>query len=133
MGQGSIVANSSQSPRRWLPNFVAGLAKGNNFGVGGGVGVDEIAIPASTYDLAGMHDHCADWNVARFQRSSCGAESLFHPEFVGDTCWSFVFGRSSLVRGHGVYGHCIGFGKRRGFAADEWNPADGVAGHFCDF
>jgi hypothetical protein len=60
----------------------AGLAEGNNFGVGGGVGVGDIAIPASTYDLAGMHDHCADWNFARFQRSLCGAESLFHPEFV---------------------------------------------------
>ena len=63
-----------------------GLAQGNNFGMGGGVGVDEAAIPASTYNLAGMHDHCADWNLARFQRSLCGAQSLFHPEFVGDSC-----------------------------------------------
>jgi hypothetical protein len=108
------------------------LAKGNNFGMGGRVGVREVAIPASTYDLASMHDHCADWNFARFQRSLCGADSLFHPEFVRDRGWSFFVGRSSLVRGHGVYRYCIGFGKRGVVRLGGWKscvlPVDGGAG-----
>jgi hypothetical protein len=59
-----------------------GLAKGDNFSVGCGVGVGEVAIPALAYDLALMDDDGTDRNLARFERALRRPKGLFHPEFV---------------------------------------------------
>jgi hypothetical protein len=77
-----------------------GLAKGNNFGVGGGIGVGEVAIPASTNDLAGMNHDRADGDLAGFQGALRRAQGFLHPEFVRGWCWSWVVGHWSLVVGH---------------------------------
>jgi hypothetical protein len=66
-----------------------GLAKRNDFGVGGWVGVGEVTIPASPNDLAGMDHDRAHRDFARFECASGRAKSLFHPEFVGGR-WSLL-------------------------------------------
>jgi hypothetical protein len=65
--------------------------------VGGRVGVGEVAIPASANDLTGMDYDRAHWDFARFQCALGRAESLFHPEFIGDRCRSLVISHWSLA------------------------------------
>jgi hypothetical protein len=65
-----------------VPQIGTGLAKGDDFGVSGRVGVGEVAIPASADDLACANHDRAHGDLACFQCALCGAESLFHPEFV---------------------------------------------------
>jgi hypothetical protein len=80
----------------------AGLAKGNNFGVGRGVGVGEIAVPAPTDDLAGMNHDRSHGNLACFQGALGGAESFLHPKLVRDWGWLLAVGHWSLVMVTGV-------------------------------
>jgi hypothetical protein len=77
------------------------LAKGDDFGVGRRVGVGEVAVPAPADDLAAMDYDRTHGDFARFQCALRGAESLFHPEFVGGGRWSFVVGILWLILGHG--------------------------------
>jgi NADH-quinone oxidoreductase subunit I len=75
-------------------------AQDNDFGVGGGVGVGEVAVPAAGDDFAITNDDGAHGHFTGFERTLGGAESFFHPQFVGGQP---VVGRSSLVvRRHGV-------------------------------
>jgi hypothetical protein len=73
----------------------AGFSQGDDFRVGGRVAVGEVAIPASTDDLAVMYHDSAHGNLAGFQGALCGAKGFLHPEFVRG--WSWVVGHSSLV------------------------------------
>ena len=72
---------------------VSGFAEGDNFGVGGGVGVGDRAIAATGNDLAFADDDGADGNFGE----SCGAlsfaERFFHPKFI----WLKVHGASGTT------------------------------------
>jgi hypothetical protein len=43
-----------------------GLAKGHDLSVGGGVGVSDVAVPASTNNSSLVNDYCAYRYLARF-------------------------------------------------------------------
>src|SRR5271170_411714 len=89
-----------------------GLAQSDNFGVGSGVGVGQVAIPASTDDLAGTNYDRSHRDLARFQGALGGAKSFLHPELVGgDTGRLFVDRLWSLW--HGRCSYCIGSGNCR--------------------
>src|SRR3984957_6978208 len=67
-----------------VTNGCTRLAQRNNLSVRGWVGVRDIAIPSPANDAAPMHDHRSDGNFAGFERALSAAQSLFHPEFVGE-------------------------------------------------
>ena len=70
----------------------ARLPQGDNFRVGGGIGIGEVAIPASANDLAGTNYDRPDGNFARFQATLGGTEGFLHPKFVRDGRWALVVG-----------------------------------------
>jgi hypothetical protein len=59
-----------------------GFAQGNDLGMGCGVVVGEVAIPAAADYALSAYDDCAYWNFAGFEGALGGAQSLLHPEFV---------------------------------------------------
>ena len=59
-----------------------GFAQGDDFGMGGGVVVGDVAIPAAADDALSAHDYSAYRNFAGFERALGGAQSFLHPEFV---------------------------------------------------
>ncbi len=60
----------------------AGFAQGNDFGVGRGIGVGEIAVPAAANYPSIADRYRTDGNLTCFQGAVGSAQSLFHPEFV---------------------------------------------------
>ena len=74
------------------------FAKSDDFGVGRGIGVGEVAVPAATDDLAVTHDDRAYRNLSRVERSSRSSESLYHPKLIGCGWLWFVAGHRSLPR-----------------------------------
>jgi hypothetical protein len=66
------------------------FAKSDDFGVGRGIGLGEVPVPAATDYLAATHDHRAYRNLSCFERPSRSSESLFHPNLVGCVWLSFV-------------------------------------------
>ena len=72
-----------------ITQVCSGLAKGDDFGVSGGIEIGDIAIPASTDDLSRVDDDRAYGDLARFQCALGRAEGFFHPELVGGR-WLFV-------------------------------------------
>jgi hypothetical protein len=73
------------------------FAKSDDFGVGRGIGVGEVAVPSAADDLAATHDHRAYRNLSRAERPSRSSESLFHPKLVGCGSLSFVVCHRSLA------------------------------------
>ena len=61
----------------------SGLAQGDSFRVGGGIFVEDVAIPSPAYDAAFMHHDRSDRHFASFERTVSGAQGFLHPEFVG--------------------------------------------------
>ena len=59
-----------------------GFAQGDDLGMGGGIGVGEIAVAAASDDFAVANDHRADRNFTRFKRALGRAQSFLHEEFV---------------------------------------------------
>jgi hypothetical protein len=57
----------------------SGLAQGDDFGVGGGIGVGEVAVATAAYDRASAYDDGADGNFSHLQGALGGAQGLFHP------------------------------------------------------
>jgi hypothetical protein len=66
-----------------VTNVRTGLAEGDDFGVGGGIGIGDAAVEAAAYDASLADDDGADWDLARFQSALGGAEGFFHPELIG--------------------------------------------------
>lgn len=60
----------------------SGLAQGDDFGVGGGIGVGQVAVESTTDDLALMNNYGADRHFAYFERSLRSPQGLLHPQFV---------------------------------------------------
>jgi hypothetical protein len=60
----------------------SGFAKGEDFGVGGRVGVGDRAIGAASDYLVAADDDGPDGNFAECGRSLRFAQSFFHPEFI---------------------------------------------------
>ena len=46
-----------------------GFSQGDDLGVGGGIGIGEVAIAAASNDPAVAHDDCAHRNLSRIERS----------------------------------------------------------------
>src|SRR5580658_5873930 len=67
------------------------LAQGDDFRVGGGVEFGDVAVPASTDDASPADDNCADRYLSGLERALGGAQSFFHPEFVGGGCSGLCF------------------------------------------
>ncbi len=59
------------------------FAQSDNLGVGTGVGVGQIAVPAASYDAVIEHDDGTDGHLARIEGALGAAEGFFHPHFVG--------------------------------------------------
>jgi hypothetical protein len=60
-----------------------GFAQGDYLGVGGGIGVANVAVAAPANDLSAAHNDCAYGDFSRSQRPLSGSESFFHEKFVG--------------------------------------------------
>jgi hypothetical protein len=75
-----------------------GLEQGDDLGVGGGIGVANVAVAAPANYFSGTHYHCADGNFSGFQRALSLAERFFHEKFVGACiiCRSRRIGRRSV-------------------------------------
>ena len=58
------------------------LAERDDFGVGRGIGVREIAIVSAANDLAAVNDYCTDGDFSGLKRSLRGTKGFLHPEFV---------------------------------------------------
>ena len=74
------------------------FAKSDDFCMGRGIGVSEVAVPAATDDLAATHDDCTYRNLSPVERPSRSSESLFHPKLVRCGWLLFVAGHRSLAR-----------------------------------
>jgi hypothetical protein len=59
------------------------FAQGHDFGVGGWIGIGDIAIPSAADNAAIAHDDRTHGNLSRLKRALGAAESFLHPEFVG--------------------------------------------------
>jgi hypothetical protein len=73
-----------------IPDVRGRLAERNDFGVGRGIGVGNIAIPPAPDDLVVEDDYRAHRDFADLECSLGAAEGFFHPEFVGNNRWSLV-------------------------------------------
>jgi hypothetical protein len=60
----------------------SGFPQGDDFRVGGGVGVSQIAIESAANNFAFMHDHGADRHLTYVERSLSRPQGLLHPQFV---------------------------------------------------
>ena len=68
-----------------------GFAEGYDLGVGGGIGISNIAIPAPPHNAVAANHDRACRNLSGLQCALGGAERFFHPEFVGRTRqWSVL-------------------------------------------
>ena len=76
-----------------------GFTQGEEFRMGAGIGVGDVAIPSATNDVASMNDHGADGNFICFEGTLGAAEGLFHPEFVRE---GLVSNRWLRVDGHSL-------------------------------
>ena len=69
-----------------IPEVSPSFTQGHDFGVGGGIAVGEVAVPASSDDAATMDDDGPDRDFASFESALRRAQGFFHPEFVRRTC-----------------------------------------------
>jgi hypothetical protein len=60
-----------------------GLAQSYDLGVGGGIGVSDVAVPSASYDAAVAYYDRAHRNLSTFQSALGAAQGFFHPDFVG--------------------------------------------------
>src|SRR5581483_3985964 len=65
------------------------LAQGHDFGVSGGIGLGDVAVPAAPHDTSVANDNCPDRHLARLQGPLRGTKGFLHPEFVGAGGWLF--------------------------------------------
>ena len=72
-----------------------GFAQRDDLGMRGRIGIDDVAIPSSAYDLLVTNDHRAHRNFPDLQSTLGTAEGFFHPEFIGQ---SIRLGRVPWVR-----------------------------------
>ena len=61
----------------------SGLTQGDDFGVGGGIVIGQVAVPATSEDAALTDDDGSDGDFSGFEGALGRAQSLLHPEFVG--------------------------------------------------
>jgi hypothetical protein len=55
-----------------------GLAQGDDLGVGGGIGIGDVAVAAASYDPAFVHHDGADRNFALFKSALGGTKGFLH-------------------------------------------------------
>jgi hypothetical protein len=77
------------------------LSKRDDLGVGGGIGVGKIPVPASPDDFVAAHHNSPDWHLTGVQGALSGANGFLHPEFVSGGRQWLVVRRWSLIVGHG--------------------------------
>jgi hypothetical protein len=66
-----------------ITNGCTGFAESDDFGMGGGIGVRDVAVPSAANDLA-IADYDSPHRDFVYFESALGAtEGFFHPEFVG--------------------------------------------------
>ncbi len=63
------------------------LTQSDDFGMGGGVGIGDIAVPAPSDGASAADYDCADRNFAGFEGSRSSAQRFLHPELVGGLRW----------------------------------------------
>lgn len=66
-----------------ITEVLSGFAQGDDFGVGGGVILGKVTIPAAADDLPVLDDDGADRYFAGVECALGGAEGFLHPEFIG--------------------------------------------------
>ena len=59
------------------------LAQGNNFGMGGGVVIQQVAVEAAPYGTIIANDYSSNRHLTGVQRALGEAQRLFHPDFIG--------------------------------------------------
>ena len=78
----------------------------HNFGVGGGIRLEQVSVPTSSHNKAIADDDSSNRYLACLVGPPSGTESLLHPEFVGTRQLSSVnpelsvLGCLLLVLGH---------------------------------
>ena len=66
-----------------VTNGRTGFAQRDDLGVGGRIGVGDVAIPSAAYDLAVADHDRADRDFSSFECALGAAQGFLHPEFVG--------------------------------------------------
>jgi hypothetical protein len=77
-----------------VTNGSTSLAQGNDLGVGSGIAVSKIAVPAAA-DNASATDHdCAHRDLSCLKGTLGSAQGFFHPKFVGEVSgqWAVASG-----------------------------------------
>jgi hypothetical protein len=59
------------------------LAQGDDFGVGGWIGVGQVAVESASDYFPFVHDNRAYRHFSDVERSLSGPQRFLHPEFVG--------------------------------------------------
>jgi hypothetical protein len=70
-----------------------GLAQSYDLGVGGGIGVADVAILAAADDASLAYDHRSHGDFSGFECALRRAQSFLHPQFVGSGRRSIGVGR----------------------------------------
>jgi hypothetical protein len=68
-----------------------GFSQRHYFGVRGGIGIGEIAIPSSSKDAPFADNHGSHGHLVGIEGSLGAAQGLLHPEFVGGDVLSSQF------------------------------------------
>ncbi len=85
------------------------FAQGDDFGVGRGIRVREIAIVSPANDLAVVNDNRPDRDFACLQCTLCGTQCFLHPKFVRVlVCLAELFhDRHCNLRKHRYFGPLV--------------------------
>jgi hypothetical protein len=97
-----------------VTNDCTGFAQRDDFRVGGGIVLGNVAVPSAPDDASSAHDHSADRHFAGLERALCRAQGLFHPEFIWGNAvvgrWSMVVSQDQYHRDRAVSDlYCIGW------------------------
>ncbi len=66
-----------------VTNGCTRFSESSDLGMGGGVGVVDIAVPSAADDLSVANDDCANRSFSEFQSALGASQRFLHPEFIG--------------------------------------------------
>jgi len=65
-----------------VPDGSSGFSQGDDFSMGRGIVLTDVAIPTSAYDTPRANDDRSDRYFAGIERALSAAQGFVHPEFI---------------------------------------------------
>ena len=75
-----------------------GLAQRHDLSVGCGIGICDVAVPSSTYDVSVADDDGSHWYFSDLQGALGTAQRFFHPKFIGGGAWLRIGRQADRLR-----------------------------------